>query len=90
MVVAAKDLLSAVTRLLVLADMIDVHRLLRCLNLVQDDLERIRAVSSQQELEEGKDRHRKVGHSNFRSQDFMQNTKVFGNIGECWPSCCCY
>ena len=46
-------LLSAVTRLLILADMVDVHRLLKSLRVVEDDLERLRGASSQAELEEG-------------------------------------
>jgi catenin alpha len=54
MVRAARNLLSAVTRLLILADMVDVHRLLKSLRVVEDDLERLRGASSQAELEEGK------------------------------------
>lgn len=53
MVRAARNLLSAVTRLLILADMVDVHRLLKSLRVVEDDLERLRGASSQAELEEG-------------------------------------
>ena len=53
MVRAARNLLSAVTRLLILADMVDVHRLLKSLQVVEDDLERLRGASSQVELEEG-------------------------------------
>ena len=34
MVRAARNLLSAVTRLLILADMVDVHRLLKSLSMV--------------------------------------------------------
>lgn len=52
MVRAARSLLSAVTRLLILADMVDVHRLLRSLRAVEDDLERVRNASSQAELVE--------------------------------------
>ncbi|XP_013405994.1 catenin alpha-2 isoform X3 [Lingula anatina] len=50
MVRAARALLSAVTRLLILADMVDVHLLLKSLRIVEDDLERIRNATSQQEL----------------------------------------
>ncbi|XP_037091694.1 catenin alpha-like isoform X2 [Pollicipes pollicipes] len=50
MVRAARSLLSAVTRLLILADMVDVHRLLKSLRLVEDDLERLKNASSQSEL----------------------------------------
>lgn len=50
MVRAARALLSAVTRLLILADMVDVHLLLRTLMDVEDDLERIKQSRNQQEL----------------------------------------
>ncbi|CAB4068448.1 CTNNA [Lepeophtheirus salmonis] len=50
MVRAARNLLSAVTRLLILADMIDVHLLLKKLRRVEDDLEYLKSVSSQAEL----------------------------------------
>ena len=41
---AARNLLSAVTRLLILADMIDVHLLLKKLRRVEDDIEHLRTV----------------------------------------------
>ncbi len=47
---AARNLLSAVTRLLILADMIDVHLLLKKLRRVEDDLELLKNVNSQAEL----------------------------------------
>lgn len=50
MVRAARNLLSAVTRLLVLADMIDVHLLLKSLRIVEDDLNKLKNASSQDEL----------------------------------------
>lgn len=50
MVRAARALLSSVTRLLIIADMVDVHLLLKALKTVEDDLERIRNAASQQEL----------------------------------------
>ena len=56
MVRASRNLLSAVTRLLILADMIDVHLLLKKLRRVEDDLEYLKSVSSQAELIEGMDR----------------------------------
>lgn len=52
MVRAARGLLSAVTRLLILADMVDVHRLLRSLRAVEDDLDRVKNARSQAELVE--------------------------------------
>lgn len=42
MVKAARNLLSAVTRLLILADMVDVDRLLRSLSSVQEELDNLR------------------------------------------------
>ncbi|XP_023246625.1 catenin alpha isoform X2 [Copidosoma floridanum] len=50
MVRAARNLLSAVTRLLILADMVDVHLLLKSLNVVQGDLDKLKNASSQSEL----------------------------------------
>lgn len=50
MVRAARALLSAVTRLMILADMVDVHLLLKTLQLVEGDLDRVRNATSQQEL----------------------------------------
>lgn len=47
---AARNLLSAVTRLLILADMVDVHLLLKSLHVVEDDLNRLKNASSQDEL----------------------------------------
>lgn len=50
MIRAARNLLSAVTRLLILADMVDVHQLLKSLNIVENDLEQLKNASSQSEL----------------------------------------
>ncbi|CAH1390610.1 unnamed protein product [Nezara viridula] len=50
MVRAARNLLSAVTRLLILADMVDVHLLLKSLRVVEDDLVKVKNASSQPEL----------------------------------------
>ncbi|XP_023940839.1 catenin alpha isoform X2 [Bicyclus anynana] len=50
MVRAARGLLSAVTRLLILADMVDVHLLLSNLRTVESDLDKLKAASSQSEL----------------------------------------
>ena len=58
MVRASRNLLSAVTRLLILADMIDVHLLLKKLRRVEDDLEYLKSVSSQAELMDGMSRSR--------------------------------
>ena len=56
MVRASRNLLSAVTRLLILADMIDVHLLMKKLRRVEDDLEYLKSVSSHAELMDGMDR----------------------------------
>ena len=53
MVAAARSLLAAVTRLLILADMVDVHILMEKVNRAQDDLAFVRATSNQPELMEG-------------------------------------
>lgn len=50
MVRAARNLLSAVTRLLILADMVDVHLLLKSLHVVEEDLNNLKNASSQDEL----------------------------------------
>ncbi|KAJ8949157.1 hypothetical protein NQ318_012905 [Aromia moschata] len=50
MVRAARNLLSAVTRLLILADMVDVHLLLKSLHVVENDLEKLKNASSHGEL----------------------------------------
>lgn len=50
MVRAARNLLSAVTRLLILADMVDVHLLLKSLHVVEEDLQKLKNASSQGEL----------------------------------------
>ncbi|XP_045541354.1 catenin alpha isoform X2 [Papilio machaon] len=52
MVRAARALLSAVTRLLILADMVDVHLLLAKLRAVETDLDKLKSASSQSELVE--------------------------------------
>ncbi|RWS14752.1 alpha-catenin-like protein [Dinothrombium tinctorium] len=50
MVRAARNLLSAVTRLLILADMVDVHLLLKSLQVVEDDINSLRTAESQPQL----------------------------------------
>ena len=52
MVKAARNLLSAVTRLLIFADMVDVHRLMKSLEIVENDLDKVKNASSQAELME--------------------------------------
>ena len=50
MIRASRSLLSAVTRLLIIADMIDVHLLLHKVRTVEDDLEYLKNVSTQADL----------------------------------------
>ena len=50
MVKSARNLLSAVTRLLILADMVDVHRLMKSLRMVEEELDKLKNASSQTEL----------------------------------------
>ncbi|XP_028157070.1 catenin alpha isoform X2 [Ostrinia furnacalis] len=52
MVRAARALLSAVTRLLILADLVDVRLLLTRLRTVENDLDKLKSASSQSELVE--------------------------------------
>ncbi|XP_063545332.1 catenin alpha-like [Cydia strobilella] len=52
MVRAARNLLSAVTRLLILADCVDVHQLLSRHRAVETDLDKLKSASSQSELVE--------------------------------------
>ena len=59
---AARNLLSAVARLLILADMIDVHMLLMKLRRVEDDLEVLKTASSQAELLESMERFGDSAH----------------------------
>ena len=47
---AARGLLSAVTRLLILADIIDVNLMLKKLQQVENDLENLKNANSQAEL----------------------------------------
>ena len=50
LVKASRELLSAVTRLLIIADMVDVHVLLNSLKVVREDLDTMKKANSQQEL----------------------------------------
>lgn len=50
MVRAARNLLSAVTRLLILADVVDVNRLLKSLRLVEAELDKLRKATTANEL----------------------------------------
>lgn len=52
---AARPLLLSVTRLLIVADMIDVQRLLDSLKVVENDLNSLKNASSQQEVLDSKD-----------------------------------
>ena len=62
---AARNLLSAVTRLLILADIIDVNLLLKKLQQVEEDLNNLKNVNSQSELMDS------MNAFNLSSQDLM-------------------
>ncbi|CAH1373789.1 unnamed protein product [Tenebrio molitor] len=62
MVKAARNLLSAVTRLLILADMIDVQLLLKSIQVVEDNLENVRNAKNPDELAQ----HLKLYNRNAR------------------------
>ena len=53
MVRAAQDLLTSVTRLLILADMLDVHLLMIKVDTTRQDLEYMAGISNQKQLIEG-------------------------------------
>ncbi|CAF3798953.1 unnamed protein product [Rotaria magnacalcarata] len=50
MIVAARALLTSVTHLLILADLVDVQLILKSIRLVEDDLQHIHDASNQEEL----------------------------------------
>jgi catenin alpha len=50
MVIAARALLTSVTHLLILADLVDVQLILKSIRLVEDDLQHIHDASNQEEL----------------------------------------
>ncbi|CAF1207289.1 unnamed protein product [Adineta ricciae] len=76
MIVAARALLTSVTRLLILADLVDVQMILRSIRLVEDDLQRIHDASNQDELvhyykQYGKDIVDLSQHAQRRQQDLV-------------------
>ncbi|UJR28554.1 hypothetical protein I4U23_009788 [Adineta vaga] len=76
MIVAARALLTSVTRLLILADLVDVQLILRSIRLVEDDLQRIYDASNQEELvhfykQYGKDIIDLSQHAQRRQQDLV-------------------
>ncbi|CAF3556131.1 unnamed protein product [Adineta steineri] len=76
MIVAARALLTSVTRLLIMADLVDVQLILRSIRLVEDDLQRIHDASNQEELvhfykQYGKDIIDLSQHAQRRQQDLV-------------------
>ena len=53
MVRAAQELLTSVTRLLILADMLDVHLLMLKVDTARQDLQYLASVTNQKQLMEG-------------------------------------
>ena len=89
MVRASRNLLSAVTRLLILADMIDVHLLMKKLRRVEDDLEFLKSVSSQAELMEGMDRFGKsaadlMSQAAKRQYELKDPGEGLSDVDHCW------
>lgn len=73
-IAAARPLLLAVTRLLIVADMIDVQRLLSSLKVVENDLKTLKDASSQQAVIDSRDTFwtntdRLIGEVDIRQQE---------------------
>ncbi|CAF0749430.1 unnamed protein product [Didymodactylos carnosus] len=76
MIAAAKVLLTSVTHLLILADLVDVQLILKSIRLVEDDLQQIRDASNQEELihyykQYGKDIIDLSNHAHRRQYDLV-------------------
>ncbi|CAF0849382.1 unnamed protein product [Adineta ricciae] len=76
MIVAARGLLSSVTRLLMLADYVDVQIILNSIRLVENDLQQIHDAANQDELiqfykQYGKDVSNLGYHAQRRQQDLV-------------------
>ncbi|CAF2404143.1 unnamed protein product [Rotaria sp. Silwood2] len=80
MIIAARALLTAVTQLLILADLVDVQSILKSTRLVEEDLQHIYNVSNQEELihyykQYGKDLNDLNHHAQRRQQDLVDRTE---------------
>ncbi|CAF3797059.1 unnamed protein product [Adineta steineri] len=80
MILAARALLSAVTRLLMLADYVDVQLILKSIRLVENDLQHIRDASNQEELiqfykQYGKNMTNLTNHTQRRQQDLVDRNE---------------
>ncbi|CAF3413360.1 unnamed protein product [Rotaria sp. Silwood1] len=80
MIIAARALLTSVTQLLILADLIDVQSILKSIRLIEDDLQHIYNVSNQEELihyykQYGKDLNDLNHHAQRRQQDLVDRTE---------------
>ncbi|CAF1023466.1 unnamed protein product [Adineta ricciae] len=76
MIIAARALLSSVTRLLMLADYVDVQLILNSIRLVENDLQQIHDAANQDELVQfykqyGKDVSNLSYHAQRRQQDLV-------------------
>ncbi|CAF0738628.1 unnamed protein product [Didymodactylos carnosus] len=76
MIDAARVLLTSVTHLLILADLVDVQLILKSIRLVEDDLQHIRDASNQEELihfykQYGKDIIDLSNHAHRRQYDLV-------------------
>lgn len=81
---AARPLLLAVTRLLIVADMIDVQRLLKSLKVVENDLMTIKNAYSQQEVLDSRDSFwtntdRLIGEVSARQQE-LKDWRSIGKL----------
>ncbi|CAF1013767.1 unnamed protein product [Rotaria sordida] len=80
MINAARALLTSVTHLLILADLVDVQTILKSIRLVEDDLQHIYNASNQEELihyykQYGKDINDLNHHTQRRQQDLVDRTE---------------
>ncbi|CAF4475356.1 unnamed protein product, partial [Rotaria socialis] len=76
MITAARALLTSVTHLLIIADLVDVQSILKSIRLVEDDLQHIRDAANQEELNHfyqqyGKDINDLNHHAQRRQQDLI-------------------
>ncbi|CAF1407511.1 unnamed protein product [Rotaria magnacalcarata] len=76
MITAARALLTSVTHLLILADLVDVQSILKSIRLLEDDLQHIRDAANQEELNHfyqqyGKDINDLNHHAQRRQQDLI-------------------
>ena len=77
MIIAARALLASVTRLLILADQVDVQLILKSISLVENDLQHIYNAKNQEELNQFYKQYGKnINDLNYYTQQ-RQQVKIF-------------